>query len=855
MLPVGIDIISQLGPDNGKKLQSISTAHNATTLMNTTCGVPCNLSEIDVVETGSISPHVENGQILPYAGENRHSKNSVCERNHSRADDGVQIPGGSTTNSVIIPAAAHNNADEHKTCHSLDAVPHTPPTNQQRNGELTPVTTDETNGDYSFTTIDSQALEALRSYDSASPSPAKVMPKARTRRIMTGGRSRAGIQSQTVRTLASGSPSANTNAPAIKSGLAPLRPVTTCPRTGPFLKKMVPFRSTVLSRESWQAKIHDGHWTLVNERKEKRKYLGVPNKCSSQVNTTVATVTPAGIPTEQWQCLSQNGILLPKSASQQISGNLVGTFSATVGGLTIGKNSVCCESHATGFHIQNGVTTVSYSQMMAGENHESPLSFGDAMPCAGGISDASRSPLEMRGMFETVSKVASNTAAIKVTTDGSCKSEMHAVLDIMSPKFKGASTNQRDNNDVTQVAWSVASPDASGHVRALKFDLGMPHLCKANIASGEDRTANTSTSHMTDASQQVLDCVRPQVREVIHKLTNGISAITCGTGKGTSHLGVRVTNHCEGLMSTSMSAPICNQQSTKRRQETQSFQSVTSKTCVLSTSAGESRTNCDPRNDHTTRQTAVSVCTKDGVANIKPRNACQRPARRVAMKTIKRADEMLAERSLARNTTQVALSTRHKWCDTSNERQTNKCVVRKVPKTDGAVKQVASSNNSSATYKSNCPIRPLCASSVITNGFTTVCESEVAEALVAFATSVVITPVKNAPEGVCTRPAKSTPCNIDQHVDNVTDRVAVKCSTPLGQPPPLSSTVSPVSVQCKLNVATSHGLQQTPSTGGVGGGVLQQPSSCATPTGGKRTLDVEDQHSVKVRSSFHIILF
>ena len=772
ILPVGSDIIARLV--NGEKRQSTSPSQNA---MATTC-----IDHDIVSETEQISPHINHEQILPASGESHHGNNPVCQR--------------TATKDVDVIASAHTPTVTRGICDHLDAVPHTPPTNKEMSITLPPIDTDKVTG-HSFMTIDSQALEALRNYDSASPSPAKVTPKTQTRKTKAS-RNRAGILNQAVRTLGSKTRTSESklaqvlnikdcitmgtpvcvNTCTVGSGLVLCRPVTTCSASMSCMKKTSSFQNTVLSREKWQAKIHDGHWTLVNERMEKRKYLGVPNKRSSQTFKTDAAVVPAAMTTAgHWQCLSQNGALSTVSGGQLVGGDCKGTFSAIQGAAA---NSECDMNNMTGFRIQNGVTTVSFSQTAAGEKRELPLSLGNVTPYPVAVSDIGPSPLEMAGAYETMSKVASNTAAIKVTCalakDRSWTADINTVLDLISPKANGTVTKQIIENDVTQVAWAVGSVGMSSHVRTLNFDL---RSCVTNADTQEKRLANTSASHASDAcvSQQTYS---PQHR---HILSNSRSSNLVVTSKSHEHV-------------PSLSRA-CESREQSPNPERQSFINVTSKTCILSTSAGESRRNCSPGNNSTTKQTTVSACTKDGATSLKPRGVCRRPARRVAMKTIKRADEILAERSLAGNATHVAPSTVH-----NNKMRTDKCIVGKESKTDTAVRLVASSEKGGAPYKSVSPIQSARVGGALPNGFTTVCESEVAEALVAFATSVVITPVKNPPTVTCSHPSKSASRDTVRHAD-IDSVKAPTCSTPLGRPPPLSSTASPVSVPCKLMSSTA----------------------------------------------------
>ena len=766
ILPAGSDIISRLA--NGEKLQSTSPSQNAMATTSVTHDI--------ISETEMISPHFKHEQILPASGERHPGNNPVHER--------------TATNDVDIIVSAHTPTVTRGMCDHLDAGPHTPSTNTETSDTLPPIDTDKVNGSHSFMTIDSQALEALRNYDSASPSPAKVTPKTQTRKTKAS-RNRAGILNQAVRTLGSKTRTSQSQLAQVVNikdcitmgtpvcvntctGVVLCRPVTTCSASMSCMKKTSSFQNTVLSREKWQAKIHDGHWTLVNERMEKRKYLGVPNKRSSQTFKTDATVVPAAMTTAaQWQCLSQNGALSSTSGGQRVGGDCKGPFSVIQGAVA---DSECNVNNMTGFRIQNGVTTVSFSQSVADEKHK--LSLGSVTPYPVAVSDIA--PLEMAGAYETMSKVASNTAAIKVTCalakDRSWTADINTVLDLISPKANGAVTKQIIDNDVTQVSWAVASAGMSSHVRTLNFDL---RSCVTNAETREKRLANTLSSHATDA------CVSQQIYSPQHRQTLSNSH--------PSNLVVTSKSHEQAP-----SLPTVSERSEQSpNPETQRLINVTNKTCILSTSAGESRRNCSPGNNSTTKQTTVSVCSKDGATSLKPRDVCRRPARRVAMKTIKRADEILAERSLARKATHVAPSTVH-----NNEMRTDKCVVGKESKTDTAMRHVASSERGGATYKSVSAIQSARVGGALPNGFTTVCESEVAEALVAFATSVVITPVKNPPTVTCIHPSKSASRDTVRHVD-VDSVKAPKCSTPLGQPPPLSSAASPVTVPCKLMSSTA----------------------------------------------------
>ena len=892
------------------------------------------------------SDNVEGGQILP--------------RDHSAADVCSRTPRCGVANDVDVDDAASVGTDEQ----GLETIPKTRLSKTHGIHALPTTPVHESNCDVSFLTIDSEALESLRSYDSASPSPAKVTPKSRPRRRAARGRTRAGIQTRAARNLASktrscesyaavevqgsetgvtvhvsneivavedleckelvvsskDSPTRNGDVDAVcrslhsNTDVAAIMP--TLPDMNPETCRTVsaPLRHSVLSKKSWQAKIQNGHWTMVNERKEKRKYLGVPNKCPSPANAAFLKVAPPARETAQWQCLPQNGLTLPLSwHRQEIGDDSVGTFSAkqvtAIGSYpVIGKNSARCTNSLAGAHKVNELPHICYPLKTVGDKHETPLFSDGVVP--GMDSDVHPLPLETSDVERTLTKVAKNTtvthslttaissvvetttvlggtsakskmvpavdgtgakcmlppivdgisAKSKVTStmDGiggntnvttavagigtqctvvstldrtSTKSKVAPTIDSISTKSKAESTidsisakckvvvikqsetkidtietSRKKNNNISQVA--CHSPDASTHVRALNFDVATPR----QKTTSSDRTGKPSTLCIpkTKISPRVLDCLSPEQREAIHKLSNGTSS-----NARVDYVAVNATSSHERFSSTSTVVNSCNKRSTNPHQETRSFRSVTSKTCFVSTTTGDSGQICDRRNDETSVQTTGSVMRQEGVPSATL--PVRRTPRRVAMKTIKQGDEMLAERTLARNAAQAALFARNSCGARTN--------IKNVPKKKPAAK---------------CGAAPC---SVVTNG--TASESEVAEALVAFATSVVISPAKDVARDDCVltnaSSPKSTPCDSDRRTDGVVRAEAPKCSTPHGHPPPLASTASPVSVTRKSSVTV---VRRTLSPDGVSQGMIPP---CATAGRGKRKL--ESQQSVKVRST------
>ena len=935
---------------------------------------------------------VEGGQILP--------------RDHGTSDMCNQASGCGVANDIVVDEATHTGTDEQEGRNRLDTIPEASLPNTHSIDALPKTPVPETNCDVSFLTIDSDALDLLRSYDSASPSPAKVTPKSRPRRRATRGRTRAGIQTRAARNLASKTQSCESNT-EVQTGvtvatvhasneiaapedlpceeqvalskdattrnndidavckpsnyntdIAAITPTIPLSKPDTCRKPIPSLRHSVLSKKSWQAKIQNGHWTMVNERKEKRKYLGVPNKCPSSANAAFLEVAPPAREPAQWQCLPSNGMTLPMSwHRQEIGDESVGTFSArqvtTFGSYpAVGKNSARCTNAVAGARKMNEISSVCRPLNMIGDKHDTTLFSGGVV--SGMDSDVGHLPLEMREVETIVTKVAKNTTIThSLTTDVSCivgtstvldgssakskvastldgtsakskvastldctgakskvastldctgaKSKVASTLDCTSAKSKVASTldgtgakcklpptvdgtsakctlattldrisakskvtttvagigtkctvastldssvkskvvstiesisarcklvaskqietkmytikmsrENKKNNNISQVA--CHSPDAIGHVRALNFDVGTPHRKTANTSS--DMTQKTPTLSIPKAKMlpRVLDCLSPEQREAIHILSNGAST---NPRVDVNYVAVNAASSRERLPSTSTIVNSCNKRSTNLSQETRSFRSVTSKTCSVSTTTGDSRLNCDQRNDETSVRTTGCVVSQEGVSSTTLQ--VRRPPRRVAMKTIKQGDEMLAERILARNAAQAALFARHSYGARTNKN------IKNVPKKKPV----------------KCGVAPC---SVVTNHITSTGSiSEVAEALVAFATSVVISPAKDTAGVDCartnSRSPKSTPCDSDRRTDGVTE--APKCSTPLGHPPPLASTASPVSVMRKSSVTV---VRRTPSPDGASQGMLPP---CTTPGRGKRKL--ESQQSVKVR--------
>ena len=974
-LSLDTDVISQIGHHVDEKLRSTTPFQKEATAVNTPSAIPCDVHTFVAMETDN----VEGGQILP--------------RDRSTAD--VDNPSCEVANDIVVDAT-HAGTDEQEGRNRLDTIPEASLSNTHGIDVQPKTPVQETNCDVPFLTIDSEALDLLRSYDSASPSPAKVTPKSRPRRKAARGRTRSGIQTRALRNLRSKTQSCEINT-EVQTGVtvatvhasneivapedspctehvvvskdattrnsdvdavskpshsnADIAAITsTLPdvKPEPCRKPITPLRHSVLSRKSWQAKIQNGHWTMVNERKEKRKYLGVPNKCLSSANAAFLEVAPPAREPAQWQCLPCNGLTLPMSWHRQAIGDdSVGTFSArqvtTVGSYpAVGKNSAHGTNTVVGFNKVNKISSVCRPLNMVGDEHEPTLLSSEVLP--GMDSDVGHLPLERSDVEKTVTKVAKNTTVtrslakdvscivetstaldgtsakskvasaldgtsanskVASTLDGtSAKSKVASKLDGTSAKSKvasavdgngtkskvastlhgtsakskvssavdGISTNtivtttvpgigtkctvvstldstsvkskvvstiesisarcklvaskqietkintiemspkKKNNNNVSQVACN--SPDANGHVRTLNFDVGTPHRKTANTAS--DRVQKPPTVSIPKAKMlpRVLDCLSPEQREAIHQLSNGTSSHARDMRVNVNHVAVNATSSHEHLSSTSVNS--CNKQSTNLRQEQRSFRSVTSKTCFVTTTTGDSSRNCDQRNDETSVQTTGSVARQEGV----PSTTLRRPPRRVAMKTIKQGDEMLAERTLARNAAQAALFARHNYGARTNRN------VKNVPKKKTAAK---------------CGAAPC---SVVTSGIvTTESESEVAVTLVAFATSVVISPAKDAAGDDCIRTnlcsPKSTLCDSDHRTDGVTE--APKCSTPHGHPPLLASTASPVSMTRKAGVTM---VRRTPSPDGVSQGMMPP---CTTPGRGKRKL--ESQQSVKVKST------
>ena len=944
-LSLDTDVIEQLGHHVDETLQSKTPLQKAD---NTPSAIPCDVPEIVAMETDN----VERGQILP--------------RDRSASDVSSRVPGCGVANDTVADDVAHAGTDEQEGRNRLDTIPEASLPNTHSIDALPKTPVQETNCDGSFLTIDSEALDLLRSYDSASPSPAKVTPKSRPRRRAARGRTRAGIQTRALRNLRSKTQSCEINT-EVQTGvtvatvhasneiaapedvectervvlskddttrnadvdavckpshsnadIAAITPIAPAVKPDACRKPIMPLRHSVLSRKSWQAKIQNGHWTMVNERKEKRKYLGVPNKCPSPANAAFLEVAPPAREPAQWQCLPCNGLTLPMSwHRQEISDDSVGTFSArqvtTVGSYpAVGKNSARCTK--AGSHKVNEIASVCRPLNMVGEEHDTTLFSGGVV--SGMDSNVVQLPLEMRDVETTVTKVAKNTtvarslttdvsrivgtstvldgtiAKSKVasgvdgngtksklpptvadsgakctlahTTDGtsakskvtstiggtsantdvtttvagigtkctvvstldstSVKSKVVSTIESISARCKLVASKQietkmytikmsrenKKNNNISQVA--CHSPDAIGHVRALNFDVGTPHRKTANTSS--DMTQKTPTLSIPKAKMlpRVLDCLSPEQREAIHILSNGAST---NPRVDVNYVAVNAASSRERLPSTSTIVNSCNKRSTNLSQETRSFRSVTSKTCSVSTTTGDSRLNCDQRNDETSVRTTGCVVSQEGVSSTTLQ--VRRPPRRVAMKTIKQGDEMLAERILARNAAQAALFARHSYGARTNKN------IKNVPKKKPV----------------KCGVAPC---SVVTNHITSTGSiSEVAEALVAFATSVVISPAKDTAGVDCartnSRSPKSTPCDSDRRTDGVTE--APKCSTPLGHPPPLASTASPVSVMRKSSVTV---VRRTPSPDGASQGMLPP---CTTPGRGKRKL--ESQQSVKVR--------
>ena len=945
-LSLDTDVIAQLGHHVDEKLRLTTQFQKA---VNTPSAIPCDVPEVVVMETDN----VEDAQILP--------------RDRGTAD--VSNPSCEVANDIVD--ATHTGTDEQDGRNRLDTIPEASQSNTHVM-DIQPTTpVQETNCDVSFLTIDSDALDLLRSYDSASPSPAKVTPKSRPRRRAARGRTRAGIQTRALRNLRSKTQCCASN-PEVQIGetvatvhasneiaapedlrctehvmlskdattrnsdidtvcrpshsnadIAAIMPTVPLSKPDTCRKPIPSLRHSVLSKKPWQAKIQNGHWTMVNERKEKRKYLGVPNKCPSPANAAFLEVAPPAREPSQWQCLPSNGLTLPMSwHRQEIGDDSVGTFSAkqvtTVGSYpAIGKNSARCTK--AGSHKVNEIASVCRPLNMLGDEHEMPSFSSEVLP--GMDSDVGQLSLEMRDVEKTLTKVAKNTTVTRsLAKDVSCIVETSTVLDGTSAKSKvasavdgngtklpatvadigtmctlasnldgtsakskvasavdGISTNtivtttvpgigtkgtvvstleststkskmvstidsisakckviaikqietkintiemsrkNNNNNNTSQV--TCLSPDAIGHVRTLNFDFGTPRKKTANTAS--DRMEKPSTLRIPKAklsqSQQVLDCLSPEQREAIHRLSNGASSNARYVRAGVKNVAINTTSSRERSSSTSTAV---NKPSTN--QEMRSFRSVTSKTCFVTTITGDSSRNCDQRNDETSVRTTGCVVRQEGVPSTTLQ--VRRPPRRVAMKTIKQGDEMLAERTLARNAAQAALFARHSYGARTNKNTKN------VPKKKTAVK---------------CSAAPC---SVVVNGITS--ESEVAEALVAFATSVVISPAKDAAGDDRTNSCspKSMPCDSDRR--GVVGAEAPKCSTPLGHPPPLALTASPVSmtrttaspvlVTPKSSVTM---VQRTPSPDGDSQSMMPP---CTTPGRGKRKL--ENPQSVKVRS-------
>ena len=472
-LSLDTDVISQLGHHVDEKLRSTTPFQKEATAVNTPSAIPCDVHTFVAMETDN----VEGGQILP----RDRGTSDVCNR----------ASGCEVANDVVVDDATHAGTDEQEGRNRLDTIPEASLSNTHGIDVQPKTPVQETNCDVPFLTIDSEALDLLRSYDSASPSPAKVTPKSRPRRKAARGRTRSGIQTRAARNLRSKIQSCESNAGAefqigetvvtvhvsneivapedlqctehvvlnkdattrnsdieavskpsySNSDIAAIMPTVPISKPDTGRKPITPLRHSVLSRKSWQAKIQNGHWTMVNERKEKRKYLGVPNKCPSPANAAFLEVVPPAREPAQWQCLPCNGLTLPMSWHRQAIGDdSVGTFSArqvtTVGSYpAIGKNSAHGTNALAGARKVNEISSVCRPLNMVGDEHELPLLSSEVLP--GMDSDVGHLPLEMRDVEKTVKKVAKNTTH-SLTTDVSRIVGTSTVLDGTSAKSKVA---------------------------------------------------------------------------------------------------------------------------------------------------------------------------------------------------------------------------------------------------------------------------------------------------------------------------------------------------------------------------------------------------------------------------------